>query len=49
MLSVKNISTFYGKIQALWDVSFEVRKGRSLPWSEQTEQARQRFSIPYQA
>lgn len=25
MLSVQNISTFYGKIQALWDVSFEVR------------------------
>ena len=27
MLVVKNISTFYGKIQALWDVSFEVREG----------------------
>ncbi len=27
MLSVKNLSTFYGKIQALWDVSFEVREG----------------------
>ena len=27
MLSVKNISTFYGKIQALWDVSFEVNEG----------------------
>ena len=27
MLSVKNISTFYGKIQALWDVSFEVHEG----------------------
>ncbi len=26
MLSVQNISTFYGKIQALWDVSFEVRE-----------------------
>jgi branched-chain amino acid transport system ATP-binding protein len=24
MLSVKNVNTFYGKIQALWDVSFEV-------------------------
>jgi branched-chain amino acid transport system ATP-binding protein len=27
MLVVKNISTFYGKIQALWDVSFEVKEG----------------------
>ncbi len=27
MLSVKNISTFYGKIQALWEVSFEVNVG----------------------
>ena len=27
MLTVKNISTFYGKIQALWDVSFEVNEG----------------------
>jgi branched-chain amino acid transport system ATP-binding protein len=26
MLEVKNISTFYGKIQALWDVSFEVNE-----------------------
>ena len=27
MLAVKNISTFYGEIQALWDVSFEVNEG----------------------
>jgi branched-chain amino acid transport system ATP-binding protein len=27
MLAVKNISTFYGKIRALWDVSFEVKEG----------------------
>jgi branched-chain amino acid transport system ATP-binding protein len=27
LLTVKNISTFYGKIQALWDVSFEVNEG----------------------
>jgi branched-chain amino acid transport system ATP-binding protein len=27
MLAVKNISTFYRNIQALWDVSFEVNKG----------------------
>ncbi len=27
MLAVKNLSTFYGKIQALWDISFEVRAG----------------------
>jgi len=27
MLAVKNISAFYGKIQALWDVSFEVNEG----------------------
>ena len=27
MLAVKNISTFYGKIQALWDVSFDVNEG----------------------
>ena len=27
MLEVKNISTFYGKIQALWGVSFEVNEG----------------------
>jgi branched-chain amino acid transport system ATP-binding protein len=26
MLSVKELCTFYGKIQALWDVSFEVRE-----------------------
>ena len=30
MLSVKEIRTFYGKIQALWDVSFEVREGEIL-------------------
>ncbi len=27
MLVVKNLSTSYGKIRALWDVSFEVREG----------------------
>ena len=27
MLVVKNINAFYGKIQALWDVSFEVHEG----------------------
>ena len=27
MLAVKNLSTSYGKIQALWDVSFDVREG----------------------
>jgi branched-chain amino acid transport system ATP-binding protein len=27
MLSVKNVSTFYGKIRALWDVSLEIREG----------------------
>lgn len=27
MLEVRNLSTFYGKIQALWDVGFEVREG----------------------
>jgi branched-chain amino acid transport system ATP-binding protein len=27
MLAVKNLSTFYGKIQALWDVCFEVHEG----------------------
>jgi branched-chain amino acid transport system ATP-binding protein len=27
MLEVKNISTFYGKIQALWEVTFEVNEG----------------------
>ncbi len=27
MLAVKNLSTFYGKVQALWDVSFEVHEG----------------------
>jgi branched-chain amino acid transport system ATP-binding protein len=27
MLSVKNVSTFYGRIQALWDVSFEIGGG----------------------
>ncbi len=26
MLSIKEVSTFYGKIQALWSVSFEVRE-----------------------
>jgi branched-chain amino acid transport system ATP-binding protein len=26
MLSVKNLSTFYGKIQALWDVSVEIKE-----------------------
>jgi branched-chain amino acid transport system ATP-binding protein len=30
MLEVKNISAFYGKIQALWDVSFEVNEGEIL-------------------
>ncbi|MBI5605044.1 MAG: ABC transporter ATP-binding protein [Deltaproteobacteria bacterium] len=27
MLAVKSLSTFYGKIQALWEVSFEVQEG----------------------
>jgi branched-chain amino acid transport system ATP-binding protein len=27
MLLVKNISTYYAKIQALWDVSFDVKEG----------------------
>ena len=27
MLEVAGISVFYGSIQALWDVSFEVREG----------------------
>ncbi len=27
LLEVKNISAFYGKIQALWDVTFEVNEG----------------------
>ena len=27
MLAVRNLNTFYGKIQALWDVSFEIREG----------------------
>ncbi len=27
MLSVKNLSTSYGKIRALWDVGFDVREG----------------------
>ena len=27
MLEVSNLSAFYGKIRALWDVSFEVREG----------------------
>ena len=27
MLEVTNLSAFYGKIRALWDVSFEVRDG----------------------
>jgi branched-chain amino acid transport system ATP-binding protein len=27
MLVIKNVNTFYGKIQVLWDVSFEVKKG----------------------
>jgi branched-chain amino acid transport system ATP-binding protein len=27
MLQVRNISTFYGKIQALWDVSLEIHEG----------------------
>src|SRR4030042_1404612 len=27
MLQARNICTFYGKIQALWDVSFEINEG----------------------
>lgn len=27
MLAVRKLSTFYGKIQALWEVSFEIREG----------------------
>jgi branched-chain amino acid transport system ATP-binding protein len=30
MLEVKNISTFYGKIQVLWDISFVVKEGEIL-------------------
>lgn len=27
MLAVRNVSTFYGRIQALWDVSLEIKEG----------------------
>jgi branched-chain amino acid transport system ATP-binding protein len=27
MLVIKNVNTFYGKIQVLWDVTFKVKKG----------------------
>jgi len=30
MLTVKNIDVFYGDLQVLWDVSFEVREGEIL-------------------
>lgn len=30
MLSVKHISTFYRKVQALWDVSFDVKEGEII-------------------
>ena len=34
MLEVAGISVFYGSIQALWDVTFEVREGEivTLLW-----------------
>ena len=27
MLEIKNIDVFYGDVQVIWDVSFEVKKG----------------------
>ena len=30
MLLIKKVSTFYGKIQALWEVSFEIREGEII-------------------
>ena len=30
MLALKKVCTFYGKIQALWDVSFEIREGEII-------------------
>jgi len=30
LLALKKVSTFYGKIQALWDVSFEIREGEII-------------------
>src|SRR4030067_709739 len=30
MLEVKNLSTFYGKIQALWDVSFSIKESEIM-------------------
>jgi len=33
MLKISHINTFYGKIQALWDVSLTSKKGLSMPWS----------------
>jgi len=30
VLAIKEVSTFYGKIQALWEVSFEIREGEII-------------------
>jgi branched-chain amino acid transport system ATP-binding protein len=30
VLAIKKVSTFYGKIQALWEVSFEIREGEII-------------------
>ena len=29
MLEIKKIDVFYGDVQVIWDVSFDVTKGRS--------------------
>ena len=31
MLEIKNLDVFYGDVQVIWDVSFEVKQGRLLP------------------
>ena len=47
MLAVKNISTFYGKIQALWDVSFEVKEGEIVGLVGANGAGKTPYSTPY--
>jgi branched-chain amino acid transport system ATP-binding protein len=47
LLALKKVCAFYGKIQALWDVTFEIREGEIIALVGATA-GKRRFSIPYQ-
>jgi len=47
VLELKRVNTFYGKIQALWDVSFDIREEEIVALVGANGAGKRRFSIPY--